>query len=96
VKPTHQPAYLEAENADSRASKLIMSLESSTAATPEYSKAQRIASLAQQKLAELAQTTDLSQRGDQAQALAIVNSNRGKAMMDGIRALADEISITAG
>jgi PAS domain S-box-containing protein len=93
---THNTEYLQASNADARASELVASLEQSTAPTPEYPKVQRIAALARQKLAEIAETTKLSQRGDQSQALAIVNSNRGKEWMDEIRGLADSLGATAG
>jgi PAS domain S-box-containing protein len=93
---THQAQYLEAEYANARASELIASLEKSTIETTEYPKVQRIATLARQKLAELAETTELSRRGDQSQALSVVNSNRGKALMDEIRYLADGLSATAG
>jgi PAS domain S-box-containing protein len=93
---THRSEYLEAENASARASELIASLEKSTARTPEYPIVQRIATLARQKLAELAETTALSRRGDQSRALSVVNSNRGKALMDEIRTLADDLGATAG
>ncbi|QEY32671.1 diguanylate cyclase [Synechococcus sp. RSCCF101] len=45
----------------------------------------RIAELSEQKIAELDETIDLVQAGDQAAALAIVNSDRGKLIMDRIR-----------
>ncbi|MBC8055280.1 MAG: CHASE3 domain-containing protein, partial [Rhizobiales bacterium] len=47
--------------------------------------------LASAKLAELAQTVTLRREGDAAGALEIVNSDRGKATMDGIRAVINEM-----
>ena len=52
----------------------------------------RLRELANLKLAELAQTIDLHERGQQAEALAIVQRNKGKELMDGIRAVSAELT----
>src|SRR5277367_3323170 len=93
---THRADYLESEAAAARASELIAALQTLTEGTPEHEVTSKIAELARQKLAELAETVDLSRRGQQEQALAIVNSNRGKELMDQIRVLADRMSEATG
>jgi PAS domain S-box-containing protein len=93
---THELSYLESGTAPARTAELIATLESITAGTGEQAITARIADLARQKLSELTETVELSRRGDQAQALAILNSNRGKALMDEIRSLVDELEAAAG
>jgi signal transduction histidine kinase/CHASE3 domain sensor protein/ActR/RegA family two-component response regulator len=89
---THQLRYLESGTAPTRASEMIESLQRLTAGMPEAPIAERIADLARQKLAELSETVELSRRGEQTQALAVVSSNVGKELMDGIRTLTDELA----
>jgi PAS domain S-box-containing protein len=76
---------------------LAAQLENLTRDIPEQQrKAQRIMDLAQQKLAELSATIALARGGDSKGAVALVNTNRGKALMDQIRQLADDIDTVAG
>jgi signal transduction histidine kinase len=52
----------------------------------------RIQTLSDAKMAELAETIALRRSGDEAGALAVVQSGRGKAIMDEIRATADALT----
>jgi len=52
--------------------------------------------LANEKLQELSKTVELRQAGQSEAALAIVLSGHGKALMDRIRILGDEMQIRSG
>jgi signal transduction histidine kinase len=51
----------------------------------------RLGTAVDAKLRELAETVDLQERGQTVEALAIIRSNRGKALMDEVRAIVAEI-----
>jgi two-component system, sensor histidine kinase and response regulator len=55
---------------------------------------QRIEDLVDEKLAIMAETIELRRRGDTEGALAVVRTNRGKMVMDEIRAISGEIILT--
>jgi signal transduction histidine kinase len=55
----------------------------------------RLRTLSDAKMAELAQTIALRRSGDEAAALAVVQSSRGKVIMDEIRATADTLTAAA-
>ncbi len=71
---------------------LLTRFQNATAARPEQAaRISRINTLAAQKLAELKTTIDLRREKKQAEALAIVITDRGKDYMDQIRAVGAEI-----
>jgi signal transduction histidine kinase/CheY-like chemotaxis protein len=95
---TMQAGYLDPyEAAVQTVPDLATRLDNLTRDIPEQQrKAREILDLAQQKLAELAATISLAQGGDSKGAVALVNTNRGKALMDQIRDLASDIDTVAG
>jgi signal transduction histidine kinase/ActR/RegA family two-component response regulator len=95
---TQQADYLEPYQFASRSvPELTDLLESLTRDLPELRiKAQQIAELARQKLAELAATISLAQSGNTRGAVELVSTNRGKGLMDQIRALTNDIDKDAG
>jgi len=95
---TQQADYLEPYQFASRSvPELTRLLESLTRDLPgQRITAQQIAELARQKLAELAATISLAQSGNTREAAALVATHRGKALMDQIRALANDLDTGAG
>jgi PAS domain S-box-containing protein len=68
--------------------KLTMGLDPQERASPDFS---RFIELIPQKLAELRETVDLARQGKNGEAVAIVQSDRGKDLMDQIRMSASHI-----
>jgi signal transduction histidine kinase/ActR/RegA family two-component response regulator len=95
---TMQAGYLDPyEAAVQTVPELAIRLDNLTHDIPEQQrKAREMLDLAQQKLAELAATISLARGGDSKGAVALVNTNRGKALMDQIRDLASDIDTGAG
>jgi PAS domain S-box-containing protein len=94
---TMQADYLDPyEAAIQTVPDLATRLDNLTRDIPEQQrKARAIMDLAQQKLAELAATISRARGGDSKGAVALVNSNRGKTLMDQIRDLANDIDTVA-
>jgi signal transduction histidine kinase/ActR/RegA family two-component response regulator len=95
---TRQIVYLEPyQSAGRTVAALTRKLNELTNDAPdERANVQQIAELAAQKLTELSETIGLAQSGDTDRALAVVATNRGKALMDRIRALATDVDTVAG
>ena len=95
---TQDVAYLEPfENAKHEVIRLAAQLESFTSSVPEQRpSALRLTSLARLKLTELSRTVDLARAGNASAALAIVKTNHGRELMEGIRSIAAQIDEAAG
>ena len=95
---TQDIAYLEPfEKSEHDVSRLAAQLESLTSTVPEQlPRAQRLAALAKLKLEELSRTVQLARNGNPAAALAMVRTNRGRELMEGIRSIGTELDEAAG
>jgi signal transduction histidine kinase len=90
---TLDDAYLQPyRDATGRLGDALERLAGTTAAQPEYAETVAVLEVKiAEKLAELDRTIELARAGNVAEALAIVRSDSGKAMTDGIRTIADRL-----
>jgi PAS domain S-box-containing protein len=92
---TGDPQYLEPYNlAITQVETHLASLESLTAGNPrQFAHVLELHSLARTKLAELAETISLFRSGRPDEARALVRTNRGRATMDSIRGLINQMEV---
>jgi signal transduction histidine kinase len=90
---TEDPKYLQPYDMSvAGVAEAVNNLQGLAVRTPRIQEAvERVSSLIKDKYAELAETVALSRAGRRIEALDVVRSDRGKKVMDEIRAILDEI-----